>query len=192
MNSSYSKNNYGEVFYNIIRSFRALVAVELGVLNGYSTYYISKAIKDNEIGHLDSYDLWNDYQYKHGNMEEVSKMLLENGLDSYVTLHKEDAYEVCKKYASDSVNFLHVDISNTGDTVHRIMQDWDSKIQPGSIIVFEGGSEERDNIEWMVKYNKPSIKQALNTNNIIEEKYIFCTYLKFPSLTVLLKKRNIL
>ena len=46
-------------------------------------------------------------------------------------------------------------------------------------ILFEGGSLERDNIEWMKKYNKQpinSVKSIINYN-VIEE--------KFPSISKL-------
>ncbi len=188
--SSYIDNNYGEVLYNVIRRFGAPVAVELGVLDGYSTYHIARALKAYGSGHLDAYDLWDDYAYKHGVIDEVSQMLSDKQVAEFVTLYKSDAYEVHNKYEDSTVHFLHIDISNDGDTIHKMMQQWDKKMVHGSVIFFEGGSEERDNIEWMKKYNRPSIKEALETDPIILEKYIFGTYLKFPSLTMLLKKRD--
>ncbi len=41
----------------------------------------------------------------------------------------------------------------------------------------------------MKKYESASIKQELETNPIIEKNYVFATYMKFPGLTCLLKKR---
>ena len=190
MRSSYIENDYGQVFYNVVRRFGAPVAVELGVLDGYSTYHIARALKDYGNGHLNAYDLWEDYEFKHGAMTEVKQMLEEKGVSEYVSLFKEDAYKVSENYSDRTVHLLHVDISNTGDTIATIMEQWDRKIVHGGIIFFEGGSAERDNIEWMIKYNKPPIKKALETNPIILEKYIYATYLKFPSLTMLLKKRD--
>ena len=189
MRSSYIGNNYGEVFYNIVARFAPAIAVELGVLDGYSTFHIARGIKKNKFGYLNSYDLWEDYLYKHGSKEEVEKMLIDEGVKDYVTLYKEDAFKVYQKYTDNTIHLLHVDISNDGKVLYRIMQNWDSKMVYGGVILFEGGSEERDNVEWMVKYNKRSIKKELESNEIIKEKYIFGTYLKFPSLTMLLKKR---
>ncbi len=41
----------------------------------------------------------------------------------------------------------------------------------------------------MIKYNAKPIKPELENNQIIKDNYIFATYLKFPGLTMLLKKR---
>jgi hypothetical protein len=58
----------------------------------------------------------------------------------------------------------------------------------GGLVVFEGGSEARDKIEWMVKYNKEPMKPEIETNKIINSKYVYGTYLKYPSLTVMLRR----
>ena len=106
-----------------------------------------------------------------------------------MTLYTKNAYSVWEDYQDNSVHFLHVDISNTGDTVRVIMEQWDPKMIQGGIICFEGGTEERDNVEWMKKYGKPSIKAEIENNQIIAEKHVLGTYMRFPGLTCLLKKR---
>jgi len=196
MQSSYAKNNLGEIFLTHIKCFKPLVAVELGILDGYSTSFIAQGLKINKErwglnGHLDAYDLWDLYPYKHGNMKEV-KDFLDNILlgqsEKFVTLHKGDAFSVYQNYPDKSIHFLHIDISNTGDILRDIMSLWDRKIYQGGIICFEGGSEERDNVEWMIKYNKLPIKLELESNPIIKKNYIYGTYNMYPSLTILYKK----
>jgi len=54
--------------------------------------------------------------------------------------------------------------------------------------LIEGGSIERDNIEWMKKYNCPPIREEIDTNPIISKYYIYGTYFEFPSITVMLRK----
>jgi predicted O-methyltransferase YrrM len=186
--SSYKENNYGEVFYNLITTYPPSIAVELGVLDGYSLRYIAAGLKKNKLGHIDAYDLFEDYEFKHGNQLEVQSMLIKEGLQDYVTLFKGDAFEAYKKYQDNSVYFLHVDVSNTGETVRKIIEQWHPKIVYGGIILFEGGSEERDIIEWMVKYKKEPMKPEIEKNLIINSKYIYGTYLKYPSLTMLMKR----
>lgn len=193
MNSSYEQNNCGEIFKNLILKYKPLKAVELGVLHGYSTFYIATALKLNKMllnidGHLDSYDLWEDYPYKHGNMEHVQRMLKSDKLNSFVTLHKGDAFDVHVNYKQE-INFLHVDISNTGETVRKIMELWNDKIVCGGIIIFEGGSEERDKVEWMIKYDKAPIRPEIFNNKIINVCYTYAIYPQFPSLTVLHKEK---
>ena len=190
MRSSYIENGYDEIFTAIVRGFQPSIAIEIGVPDGYSLCAIAEGVKHNRFGHVYAYDLFEDYQFNHGSKEVVEEILKERGLSSYVTLNKEDAYSVHNHYGTRDVHFLHVDISNNGNTVNRIMELWDSKIPYGGIICFEGGTVERDNISWMIKYDKPPIKQAIETDPILNSKYVYCTYLDFPGLTVCLKKRE--
>lgn len=193
MRSSYIQNNFGEKFEMIVRACRPLLTVELGVLDGYSLLAMGKGAAFN-LEHfnmtccIDAYDLFDDYQFKHGNQEEVQKLINEKGYQKFITLTKANAYEVHTKYPDRSIYLLHVDISNTGETVRKIMENWNQKMVHNGIILFEGGSVERDNIEWMLKYNMPSIRKEINTNSIIDKFYVVGCYEKFPSLTFLYKK----
>jgi hypothetical protein len=192
--SSYTTNNYADIFRAIVSAYLPKVCVELGVLEGYSTVAIAEGLKANHEkgereGHLYAYDLFEKYPYRHSTQEIVQGNIDRELLTEYVTLEEADAFEVADIYEDHSVNFLHVDLSNTGAIVRRVMSDWDKKMVMGGVICFEGGTEERDNIEWMKQYDAPPIKQELETNKIIEEKYVFGTYHRFPGMTCLLKKR---
>lgn len=187
--SSYEENKYGDVLAAMIRAYQPVHGVELGVLDGYSAYHIGKTMKAIRCGRLDCYDLFEEYKFKHGDINDVRGMLSVAGLDEFVKVQKDDAFKVHDLYADNSLSLLHVDISNTGETVKKIMEVWDSKMVHGAIIIFEGGSQERDKVEWMVKYNMPPIKEEIENNKIINGKYVYGTYLKFPSMTMLLKKR---
>lgn len=193
MRSSYAKNNLGEVLSTYIKCFRSPMAVELGVLDGYSAAFIAQGLKINKErwginGKLYAYDLWEDYPYNHGSKEEVEKLLHGLGVSDFVSLAKGDAFLIADNFPDKSVHFLHVDISNTGDILRRIMDAWDKKIYHGGIIAFEGGSDERDKEKWMTEYNKPPIKLELESNPIIKKNYIYATYLAWPSITILYKK----
>ena len=190
MHSSYMANNFYDVICNTVFAFPASVAVELGVLDGYSTMAIAESLSQISIlkqqtGHLHSYDLWEDYPYRHGDIDKVTKMLKDNDLLEFVSLYKMDAYEVHNSYEDNSVDLLHIDISNDGDALEKMMELWHPKIRHCGLILFEGGSEERDKIEWMVKYNKKPIRPVLDSLKIIQENYIYGTYDLFPSLTIM-------
>ena len=49
-------------------------------------------------------------------------------------------------------DLLHLDISNDGDIISKMYDKY-----PNSKVIFEGGSIERDNIDWMVRYKKTKI-----------------------------------
>ncbi len=186
MRSSYRQNNYGEVFGAIVDAFKPVNAVELGVLDGYSAFHIGAAQKKNGRGDLAAYDLFEDYPYKHSNYEDVVAFFRHC---QNVKIRKMDIWEAHNEHVLNTIDLLHVDVSNTGETVKRIMELWDERMVHGGVILFEGGTEERDQVEWMVKFNKPSIKAEIESNPIINSRYIYGTYLKFPGLTMLLKKR---
>ena len=192
MKSSYWKNNFGEVLFYTTIAFPPALAVELGVLEGFSSISIGKALcwiseRKGICGHLHSYDLWEDYPHKHTTMEKTQETINLCGIEDFVTLYKMDAYEVSKLYKDRTVDLLHVDISNDGETFERILELWDPKMRHCGLILFEGGSEERDNVEWMKKYNKKKIRPAMNGSRLLNENYIWGTYSAFPSLTVMKK-----
>lgn len=193
MRSSYEKNNYGDVLMSLIIGKRPETCVELGVLDGYSTTHIGLALQFNQTafgvdGRLQCWDLWDQYEYKHGSKDEVQKTLGRYALTPYVELLSGDGIEAAQLYQKESVDFLHVDISNDGDTLKKVMQFWSHRMKPYGMIVFEGGSKERDQVEWMVKYNKPSIFEEIRNNETIKEEFNYMIFIKFPSITILQKK----
>lgn len=199
MRSSYIANNFGEIIKQYVIAWQPASFVELGVLDGYSTLAIAQGIQElhklrGYEGQLHAYDLFEDYQFKHGSMSEVQSMLESNGVSQYVKLMKSDAYEAYKNYPDmvldqiRGIEFLHIDISNTGDTLRNLMEIWHPKIGQRGIVLIEGGSDERDQVEWMRQYNMPSIKHEIETNPLINKYYHYGTYFQFPSMTVLLRK----
>ena len=60
-------------------------------------------------------------------------------------------------------DMAHIDISNTGEIIEKVI-----KAYPDKTILFEGGSKERDIIDWMVKYKAKPLnyiqKEILNNN----------------------------
>lgn len=193
MRSSYMVNNFDRILENTVFAFSSMVAVELGVLDGYSTISIANGLlkvtkyKKGGRGHLYAYDLWEDYEYNHGDMDKVRNGLKNSNVSEYVTLYKKDAFTVHADYEDNSVDFLHIDISNTGSIIREMVKLWTPKLRHCGLFLFEGGSIERDNIEWMKKYNKEPIRDELDSNPIIKENYIYGTYSDFPSLTVMKK-----
>ncbi len=198
MRSSYIQNNLGKLIEEYVFAWGPATIVELGVLDGYSTLHIAKGIERLKrlrgyAPKFEAYDLFEDYQYKHGNKEEIESMLEQNVVKQFVNLIKGNAYEVHTNYKNvdngeRGIEFLHIDLSNTGKVVRDILELWHPKISWRGLVLIEGGSEERDNIEWMIKYNMPSIKAEIMDNPIIQKYYLYGTYLDFPSITVMLRK----
>jgi len=196
MRSSYRTNNFGLLFTQTVLLRMPKVIVDVGILDGYSTIHLATGAKHlkssmNIDSHVYAYDLFDDYRYKHGSIDCVSNNLERFDLTEYVTVRKKDAFKAYEDFENESVNLLHLDVSNDGEKIRQLMELWNSKIDPCyGIILLEGGSEERDNINWMIEYNKPSIRKELFSNPIITNEYNVFIYNQFPSITMLMKVRG--
>ena len=74
------------------------------------------------------------------------------------------------------------------DAIIIVFQGQSNILKINGVFLFEGGSEERDYEMWMLNYKFPSIKKAIESNEIVESFYQYEMYTKFPSLTVFTKK----
>ena len=68
-----------------------------------------------------------------------------------------------------------------------MFQKYINKLKNDGIIIMEGGSIDRDNIEWMIKYNKPKIQPILTKYKKI---YNIHTIGVIPSITIINKKNS--
>lgn len=182
--SSYEKNNYGDFFYSLIRVYQPEKVVELGTKAGYSAYHMARGLKDNGKGTLDCYDLWEKYKFK-----SVAKAVAEKNLKEFkniINLKQGDVVDVNKAYKT--VDILHVDISNDGEVLEKVIPHWIDKIH--QFIIVEGGSAERDKLEWMIKYNKTPIAKWLEDFCRCRSDIEYLTIEPFPSITIIRKKHD--
>ena len=151
--SSYTENNIGKTIYDYVYSKKPNRVLELGALNGYSTVCIGQALRDVGWGTLVSYDLFEDYPYNNSNYKDVLTTIQEYGLSEIIDLKKEDyrwVFLLQTTFANeDEFDIIHLDVSNDGNVIKDISNRF-----PNSDILFEGGTIERDNVEWMKKYDK--------------------------------------
>lgn len=144
--SSYTKNNIGKTLYDTVIKYKPKKIIDFGILYGYSTVCLAQGVRDNGFGEIIAYDLFEDYQYKNAVKNVVLNNLKFYNLDQYVSLVKKDFNTWLD--SKEEFDLLHLDVSNTGDTITKIY-----KAYPDSLILFEGGTKERDNVGWMNKYN---------------------------------------
>ena len=179
MKSSYIQNHFGDLFKTLVKINKPKKIIEFGCLEGYSASCILAGLKENG-GPFDFtvYDLFENYAYNHAEFKPVSEKFPE------IKFIKMDYYKSELALSKESVDFMHIDISNTGETYRLFTQKYFPLLSPGGIAVLEGGSMERDNYEWMVKYNKPKIVPFLQS---IKGKFNFIVLEPFPSVTVFVK-----
>lgn len=200
--SSYEQNNYGDLFYTLMRLHWPEKVVELGTKAGYSAYHIARGLRANGKGTLDCYDLWEKYEFK-----SVPKSVAEENLKEFkdiINLKLRDAVGLDKLYnevdpvrgregtqrasTSNGVDILHVDLSNKGEILEEIIPRWIDKVR--QFIIIEGGSDERDRLEWMIKFKKMPVKKWLEDFSRRRGDIKYFTIEPFPSLTII-KKINL-
>lgn len=174
--SSYKENHYNKIFQSICFSLNPTRVVEFGILEGYSLDCFVNYTQDCLI---DANDLFDEFPYNAANYEFVKSKYEQY---SNVNIYKRDFYDSVKYYDDLSIDILHIDIANNGDTFEFAIQNYLPKIR--GVMILEGGSEDRDNVEWMNKYDKPKIQPVL-------KKYqndVKITVLEdFPSITLIRK-----
>ena len=166
MQSSYSeKINYGNIFSIITFLKNPKKIVEFGILNGYSLKEFAESANLDCI--IEAYDIFDDFTGNHANKDSLLKTFNQY---SNVKIDYGDFYKKIYDFKDNSIDILHIDIANNGDVYQFVFENYINKMTQNSIIILEGGSIERDNIEWMNKYNKTKIEYVLdkykNTYNI--------------------------
>lgn len=178
--SSYRIHGYGRLFYALTRHLRPETCVEIGILQGYSLFAVAAALRDNGRGRVHGFDLFEDYPYHHEAQSFVSKRLDAWKFSEWACMIRADAHDVDARF--DAVDCLHVDISNDGDVYRRMFERWADKVR--MMMVFEGGSAERDRVDWMIRYRKPPIVSALDEIRAKYRDWTISVLEPFPSLTV--------
>lgn len=143
--SSYRDNDLGRTIYEFVRELRPKSVVEYGALHGYSAAAIAQALRDSgDGGKLTSYDLWEAYSHKHGDIATAREAIATLGLSDFV----EFRHGRLGDRSLGEYDLLHLDISNDGDKLMEAISLFDGPI------LFEGGSRERDEVPWMAEFGR--------------------------------------
>ena len=162
MNSSYNnKVDFGDIISTITFMNNPQKIVECGILEGYS---LSKFIESSSSNtSIDAYDIFDKFNGNHAIKDKITEQFSPY---KNVTIDYGDFYNVLKTYPDKSIDILHIDIANNGDVYEFVFENYVNKVKDDGIILMEGGSEERDNVDWMIKYNKPKITPVLKNGQI--------------------------
>lgn len=182
MRSSY-KNcdlNYGDLITAITSVKNPKKIVEIGILDGFSLEKFVNASSSETI--IIAYDLFDDFNGNHAHKDFILDKFKNN---KNVSIKHGDFYKL-NEIIDENIDIIHIDIANNGDVLDYVMQNYMPKLAKDGIIIFEGGSSERDNVEWMIKYNKPRINNSIQ--KYVEKEYDIRTYGAFPSLTIIKNK----
>jgi hypothetical protein len=109
--------------------------------------------------------------------KQLMKTIDTYGLSKYVKLDKKNFKDWAKK--PEPFDMMHFDISNNGETIKLLYDTVKPFIDNGSVVYFEGGSVERDNLSWVIKHNLKKISESGVPYEVINN--------NFPSLSVIKK-----
>ena len=179
--SSYKNNiDYKEIFSTICFLNNPKKIVEIGILDGYSLKSMAHHVaKDTEI---EAYDIFDEFNGNSANENKLNSIF-----ETYnnVNIKYGNFYFLADTFDIDSIDILHIDIANNGQVYEYVLNNYTDKLKKNGIIILEGGSVERDDIDWMNKYNKPKIRPVLDK---FKSKYNILTMGDIPSITLVTKK----
>jgi glucosamine-phosphate N-acetyltransferase len=159
MRSSYKSADisYADVFSFITVALRPKTIVEFGVLDGYTlNIMVNNSEPDTSIT---AYDIFEEFNGNHADRQSESLAKF-----SHIVKYG-DFYTKYTELTDNSIDLLHIDIANNGDTYLFAVEHYLDKLTDCGIMILEGGSLTRDNVEWMNKYNKPKIQPVIDQLN---------------------------
>ena len=184
IDSSYSKNSYAVLFYFLASYFSPKIITELGVLGCYSIIPLAFGSQNNnQTFSINGYDLFEDYSYKSFSYKDALQRIDSFSLKDSIFLEKFDVYsEGFIEEIIQTSDLTHIDLSHDGKMFERILT---SKIKDDGIIIMEGGSVERDNVEWMQAYSATKISPVLEKYSTIRDDLLISVIEEMPSVTVI-------
>ena len=180
--SSYkNKIDFSNIFETILFLKNPTKIIEFGILDGYSlNCFLNNSSK---ICQIEAYDIFDNFNGNHSNYDKIIEKF--NKYNN-IKIQKGDYYKLVDNFKDNSIDIIHIDIANNGDTYEFAITQYMKKLKKDGIMILEGGSVERDNVEWMVKYNKPKIRPIIDKYS---KKYDIYILDKFPSMTIIKKNK---
>jgi hypothetical protein len=185
--SSYNTTGltYRNMFQVLVGSICPSRVVEFGILKGYSLSALHEFCRDD--CQIEAYDIFEKFNGNGANHEELVKKF---GDCANIQIDELDFYKGSEWYGDGEIDILHIDIANNGDVFKFAVENYLQKVSREGVMVFEGGSVERDDVEWMKKYGKPSIVEYLNKLREERKDLVVTVVDVFPSMTIIRRTRT--
>tara|TARA_R100000231_G_scaffold139611_1_gene121609 strand:+ start:666 stop:1226 length:561 start_codon:yes stop_codon:yes gene_type:complete len=141
---NHGKYKWLSMLNSIVKDFKPKKIIEFGPGRGQTTITMALALKELGEGKIESYDLWVDGYW--GDMQACLDSFKQWNVSDLIDLKKLDFYEWIKLPIEDrEFDILYFDVNNNGDKLLDLYNGVKDNINNGSIVLFEGGSLERDN-----------------------------------------------
>ena len=181
LTEGYSKNNYFQFFKGFVLIYKPKTIIEIGIGEGYSLSALIAGIKINKVGTIRAYDIFDKWLYYHkANYSKIKKKFDSDN----VHIIKGDFFKLFSTIKDNSIDLLNIGIPMDGDAYNFFFDNYLKKLSKNGIALLEGGSEERDNVHWMKRYNKKLIRPVLMSRKDIN----FFIIEPFPSITIIKRK----
>jgi len=177
MRSSYAENRYDEILGALTRLYKPKRIAEIGLLDGFSLKAFADAAPDAEIL---GFDIFADHVGKHPDEAQLREQF-----KAYknVRIAYGDFYKLQHYLEGSTFDFIHVDVSNHAGVYEHAFRHYLPLLNEGGLLLLEGGTAERDQVEWMSKYGMKPIRPFLRSSSRPE----YFTFDPFPGLTVVRK-----
>jgi predicted O-methyltransferase YrrM len=171
--------NYGDVLRALTVSLDPQIIVEYGILDGFSLNIFAQNARPS--CNISGYDLFEKFVGNGACREVLSERF---GKMSNVKIEYGDFYDAPKHLQDNSVDLLHIDIANNGDVYEFAVTHLVQKLSPSGVMILEGGTLARDEVPWMIKYEKRPIVPFLR--KIAGTPTLLVTVIgTFPGLTII-------
>lgn len=179
--SSYHQEKFSKVFKALCFAKNPKRIVEFGILDGYSLDCFLDSTTEDCL--IEAYDLFEDFPYNAANFGNISDKY-SNIPKNRLKINKGDIFRSLD-FIEGKIDIIHIDVANDGKVYEFCINNLLPLLSKDGILIMEGGSEERDNCEWMIKYNKSKIREVLfNYENDLDIK----VFSEFPSMTLIKNK----
>jgi len=179
----YSKNNYRTFFKSLVLIYQPKEIVEIGIGEGYTLSALLAGAEKNGFGRIRAYDIFEKWKYFHkANYENIIRKF---GGSKQIEIMRGDFFEIYRNLKDNSIGLFNIDIAMDGSKYEFFIRYYLRKLKSNGLAILEGGSQERDGVHWMRKYNFQSIRSALEK---FKRNISYFVIEPFPSATLIRKK----
>ena len=162
------KYSWLPILYSKILTIKPKRIIEYGTGEGGTAIVMGLALKElfeteGHVGTITTYDTY-EKQSKgeigsSPNHYTTSEKINSYGLGTTIRIDHGDFFEFCNN-PDKKFDLLYFDIDNDGDKLLEMYNGCKSNIEEGAVVIFEGGSTTRDNVDWMVSKNRTKMTES--------------------------------
>lgn len=158
------------ILYSLVVALKPKTIIEFGTALGGTAITMALALKElqereNHQGIIFTYDTFEvqskgeigsnpNFQYAYNNINSYTPTVRD-----FIRIDRGDFFEF-NKDINKQYDLLYFDIDNDGEKLLEMYENNKVNIEKGAIVIFEGGSEVRDNVPWMLEKNKVKMTQV--------------------------------